>query len=450
MPDTGSSSATTARGRVANAVSALGGEVVQALLGVLIFFGLFSQLSDTDWGDYVAVITTGLIIGTVANLGSQELLVRNVARRASLEVEWGQTLATQCAGGAVGLAIGMAVRPVFFENVAPLTAFILLATNIVLFWLVESTVRVGQATNDLSIGLRGRLVFAIGRLAAVATFAFSGAGDLDRYALLSAPPVLAATAGALWVATRGSGTPQTFRRPPAARLRRGLPFVGTAGAQDLLAGFDRPLLNANGLTVETGQYGIADRLVRIASIPTMALVRMTAADFFAKGEHDDRATFDLAVRYAQPAAIYGFAASLGMVAFTIILHDLVPERLQPPLPMLAALAPMAALHALQLFPANMLTGTDRQGLRMTLYAIAAGLNIVANLILIPREGWQGAAWATLGAEVFLAITLWVTAWRVSRGRPAPSKPAELTAGPPTVEHPEVLVGDGPTSAAGDQ
>ena len=74
------------RSLLRNVTAALGGETIQAGLSVVIFFGLFFQLSDQDWGLYVAATTTGLILGTLMNLGSQELLVRNVSRGASLDI----------------------------------------------------------------------------------------------------------------------------------------------------------------------------------------------------------------------------------------------------------------------------------------------------------------------------------------------------------------------------
>lgn len=89
---------------------------------------------------------------------------------------------------------------------------------------------------------------------------------------------------ALIATSRAADIQPRLAFPDRERLIRGLPFVGTSGAQDLLAGFDRLLLSANGFVVETGQYGIADRSLRISSIPTMSLVRATWSGFFQVGE----------------------------------------------------------------------------------------------------------------------------------------------------------------------
>lgn len=401
------------RSLVSNVIAALGGEAIQAIFGVAIFFGVVFQLSQESFGLYVAVTATGLILGTLANLGSQEILVRNVSRGADLSDEWGKTVTTQAIGALIGLGIGMAVRPIFYPDLSWLTAFIFLALNIFVFWAVETTVRVGQATDNLTIGTRGRLFFGIGRLVGVASFLLIGTGDIDDYALVAGPLGLAGGAAAVLQTIKTTSTRPRLSLASMDRLIRGIPFVGTAGAQDLLAGFDRPLLSANGLVVETGNYGIADRIARISSIPTLALVRATASDFFRSGETDDRRTFALATQYARPAIAYGFTASIGVGTAALLLRGFVPDRLEPVLPMLAALSALSTLHATQLFPANVLTGTDRQSTRLVLYISAAGLNIVLNLLWIPIWGWPGAAAATLVAETLLAILLWIVAWRLT-------------------------------------
>lgn len=402
------------RSLLRNVTAALGGETIQAGLSVVIFFGLFFQLSDQDWGLYVAATTTGLILGTLMNLGSQELLVRNVSRGASLDIEWGQTLLTQIIGAVVGVLIGLAVRPIFFEDLPLRTTLILMVLNISFFWKVESTVRIGQAVKRLNIGTRGRFYFALGRLAAVGAFALSGSSDVNVYALFALPLTAIGTVAALVATGRATDTKPRLALPDRERLIRGLPFVGTSGAQDLLAGFDRPLLSANGFVVETGQYGIADRLLRISSIPTMALVRATSADFFQVGEARDHRSFALAVRFARPAIAYGVLVSVAVAIGSLIVRGFVPDRFEPVLPMLLLLSALPALHASQFFPANLLTGTDRQGTRLVLYLIAVAINVSLNLLWIPTFSWRGAAVATLIAEATLAVMLWLVAWRVTK------------------------------------
>ncbi|MEL7509266.1 MAG: polysaccharide biosynthesis C-terminal domain-containing protein, partial [Cyanobacteria bacterium J06554_1] len=62
---------------------------------------------------------------------------------------------------------------------------------------------------------------------------------------------------------------------------------------------------------------------------------------------------------------------------------------------------------LQFIAADTLTGAGFHRARSMLQVTAAFINFGANLYLIPRFSWQGAAWATLTSELFKLITLWL-------------------------------------------
>ena len=108
---------------------------------------------------------------------------------------------------------------------------------------------------------------------------------------------------------------------------------------------------------------------------------------------------------------------VGTWVFVLAVRGVVPDRFATVVDMLVYLAPIPLFQALQMFPANMLTSVDRQPLRMMLYFLAVVVNVVANVILIPRHGWEGAAIATLAAEMCLVVALWIAASRLARSAP---------------------------------
>jgi O-antigen/teichoic acid export membrane protein len=55
---------------------------------------------------------------------------------------------------------------------------------------------------------------------------------------------------------------------------------------------------------------------------------------------------------------------------------------------------------------------ERTGLISLLYAIAAGVNVALNFLLVPQHGYLGAAWATAGTFAVLAVVSWIVAERV--------------------------------------
>ena len=60
---------------------------------------------------------------------------------------------------------------------------------------------------------------------------------------------------------------------------------------------------------------------------------------------------------------------------------------------------------------TILSSIDLQGKRMLGQGVTALFNVVLNLLLIPKIGYVGAAWATFATEIFLFIVYY---WYVSK------------------------------------
>ena len=61
-----------------------------------------------------------------------------------------------------------------------------------------------------------------------------------------------------------------------------------------------------------------------------------------------------------------------------------------------------------------LTGMGFQRFRTAAQLSAAGLNLALNLLLIPRYGWHGAAWASLATDGSLAVATWLLLKGISK------------------------------------
>jgi O-antigen/teichoic acid export membrane protein len=68
----------------------------------------------------------------------------------------------------------------------------------------------------------------------------------------------------------------------------------------------------------------------------------------------------------------------------------------------------------------LLLAAGRQRVMMVISTLAALLNIGANLLLIPRWGPLGAAWTTVGTELFVLLGAAVMGWRLTGVRVAPA------------------------------
>jgi O-antigen/teichoic acid export membrane protein len=54
---------------------------------------------------------------------------------------------------------------------------------------------------------------------------------------------------------------------------------------------------------------------------------------------------------------------------------------------------------------RLLLATKRESMRLYIYGLSVGLNLVLNVLLIPAWAAYGAVWASIISEVFLAVKL---------------------------------------------
>jgi O-antigen/teichoic acid export membrane protein len=72
------------------------------------------------------------------------------------------------------------------------------------------------------------------------------------------------------------------------------------------------------------------------------------------------------------------------------------------------LALIPLLRCLHSFLADALSGAGLQRTRTTIQVFVALLNIGANLIILPRYSWRGAAWTSLACDGLLVAVFWCT------------------------------------------
>jgi O-antigen/teichoic acid export membrane protein len=69
------------------------------------------------------------------------------------------------------------------------------------------------------------------------------------------------------------------------------------------------------------------------------------------------------------------------------------------------LAILPLVRGSHIFLADTLSGSGYHGVRTVAQVFVAGCNVVLNLLLIRSFSWKGAVWASLSADVILAVLL---------------------------------------------
>jgi O-antigen/teichoic acid export membrane protein len=85
------------------------------------------------------------------------------------------------------------------------------------------------------------------------------------------------------------------------------------------------------------------------------------------------------------------------------------SRYEAVVPAVRWLALIPLLRCVHSFLADALSGAGLQRARTAIQASVAVVNVVANLIILPRYSWRGAAWTSLGCDGLLVVVFWSTA-----------------------------------------
>lgn len=152
-----------------------------------------------------------------------------------------------------------------------------------------------------------------------------------------------------------------------------------------------------------GEYNAAYQFIELAvkapyliSFVTMPIAFSAASDVNESEElHDKKIRYLSVMAVLIPLVLFWLAEPI--VRYSVGgEYELAPAALQ-----VLAIAMIPKVVAMA--PGDTLTAMDRQATRVGIQGGAALLNIVVNLVLIPKFGLMGAAWATVGTELFVAV-----------------------------------------------
>jgi O-antigen/teichoic acid export membrane protein len=189
-------------------------------------------------------------------------------------------------------------------------------------------------------------------------------------------------------------------------ITEGLFFSISTSATSIYNDVDKIMLGRLSDFVSTGIYSAAYRLIDVSMTPVRSLVSAAYPVFFKKGIDGIRATYPYAKSLILKASMYGAAISFGLWICAPVLPLLLGKQYILAVPALRLLAPIPLLRCFHVFLADSLSGAGFQRTR-TVIQLAVGLvNVVANLYILPRYSWRGAAWTSLACDGLLVIVFW--------------------------------------------
>lgn len=406
------------RDSVRNSLWATANQGLVVFSGIATFYVLARSLGVATYGVYAAVVAVVHIGASVAELGVNQLAVRAWSRTGALLEPWGMSIGTHVVGGALLALVLVALQPLVSPAAGRDVVALLAFGEIALTGTAVGAVIFCEAIGRASLGTRIRVATSLLRLAALGSFLLLPAQSLRAWAVTSLVFALLAFVVGLLVLAAALGGHARPSLVPRADVGRGLGF----GANRLLVtaqnDVDKVILAANGMDLATGIYAAGYRIVTLSGLPLTGVVAGTLGRFFVAGEESLAVARTLAGRVTRVALLLTAPVGLALFLLAPLLTIVMGDDFGESVTAVRLLAFLPCVKAMQVFPANALSGADLHAQRVALLVATTLLNVMLNLALIPRYSWEGAVAATWVSELLLAALLWLTLNRAASSEPA--------------------------------
>lgn len=385
-----------------NFVSALLPIVGSFLVSVL----LAPYLGDALWGRYSLVMTSATLWLILAKFGIHAATGRLVAEHPGEEGQWIR------AGFRLRAVTTAVVALLAFATTIPLArSFGLGAEATVFFWVAPVVVASSlyEFATEILIGLsgfRGLLVargtFLALRFAAVAVVVLGGLGVGEFLGGHAAAQLLPAALALAFAWRRYPGRDVDLGPALRRTWQLSVPLAFGSASFLIFSHTDRLMLGWFRDEATVGQFSVARNVLDATLFPMSALAwSLRPALVRAAGQPD---IFAGQLRRGLKLALgFAIAAPLGVgILGPRLLVWLFGEGYSPAGGLLVWMAPILLLRGVGvvIFPA--LLALDEQGHYARLMIATAMVNVLANLVAIPRLGAEGAVLATILALVVLS------------------------------------------------
>lgn len=299
------------KGLAQNAGFVLVAELAVQVTRAATIFVLADLFAKQTFGTYASLLALTTLLAPASQWGMNHVGVRAVARGIPFAETWSKVISTVSVGGLLGTAVATIVGFVFLD-VRPVIALAFGIAQLIGFNAAQAATMMTEAHHRSDIGLRINIVGGVVRLVLLGAFFLVGQYTLGTWAVfLLIGMVSWGALSSLQVANAFGGT-HALARPSVEDLRHGVGFVFVQTSSSGQTDVDKFLLGAFDRKDDVAIYSPAYRLVEMSSIPLIAVVRATYAEFFRRGATNVADAMAFAKKLTAIAAGYGVLAGIGL------------------------------------------------------------------------------------------------------------------------------------------
>lgn len=390
----------------------LGGRGVHFVLNVIAGLALIRYFGPAGYGDYAFVLTYATLFGLLSDFGLAKIAVRDMSRTAS------------AAGSVLGTAIAARVVLAIVAAILAQVALSILGIRGDLRPLigVASLLFLIEAVLSLAAVFQIRLAMQYEALVTIAIQVVDTAIILALIRMhasliwLVAAPVISGVVGialAVWLVRRRFPIQLSI---DVSKLRQLLVDAAPVGLTTVIVVLyvktDAVILGLLATPSDVGLFAAAYKPIEYALLALMLPINVLFP-LLSRWSSTEPRLFRLLYWRGADALL---ALTLPVVVVAVLAAEPITVALYAPefaaaatpLRLLACALPLMVLSAWQGFA--LLSG-GHQRVTVAYDAVALLVNVAANLILIPRLGYLGAAFAALGTSVLVAACAWTFAAR---------------------------------------
>ena len=393
-----------------------GAQAARLALQSATFVLVARALGASGFGAFAAALAIASVLSPFGACGAGNLLVMHVAReRDSFPRHFGAALLTIPVAGLPLVALATGAGALILPVPVVLVALVAVA-ELVFARLAELSAQAFQGLERPRPFALLQLVPAVFRLGAAVVFVAAGSSSPTEWAVAYLAGSALGALIALAVVVRLVGAPMFTPGAVARFLRDGAWFALAQSSANVYTDIDKTLLARLGSLSAAGVYSVAYRATAMAFTPVTGLLAASYARFFRRGAEGIRGSRRFAAELLPAACLYGAAAGAVLFLAAPVLPHVLGSDYADATDALRWLALLPLLQAVYYLAGDALTGAGHQRARTSLQAVAAALNVLLCLWLVPAYSWRGAALATLLSLALLATALWTAVAIVSTRR----------------------------------
>lgn len=384
------------------------------------------------YGIFIGIAAFVKLLFPFVGCGSSDIFLKYVARDVTLfRGYWGTTLLTSCLFtlGLVPVVLGL-VGVIFTPDTSLLLVLFVLLADLLGGKMWDLAAKAFMVCDRVKLKAQNSVLYGIGKLlAALALLVFFEDGNVIAWGgLYFLGSLLPATVSLLTV-NKLFGNPIFNLRKYPPEFAEGFFFAIAQSAETVNGQIDRTMLVSLGTADAAGIYAAGYRFIDVGYIVLIAVMGATYTRFLRHGAAGIKKGLSFALKLVPVAIGYGVISAIALICVAPFTANILGEQYAQSSGVLMWLAPIHLIATLQFIAADTLTGAGYHRARSVLQVTAAFINFGANLYLIPRFSWQGAAWATLTSEMFKLITLWLLVFFYNQRATGKGQPTKTDADP---------------------